>query len=57
LNRPVTGFDRNRLIPKVVAKWEGELDLERARQVFAAEAEAFSEEPEAVANGEEGFAL
>ncbi len=38
-----------------VAKWEGALDLERAGEVLAAETEAFSEEPEAAANAEQGF--
>jgi len=40
----------------VIAKWEGSLDGERARQVLALETEALSEEPEAAANAEEEFA-
>ena len=41
----------------VVAKWEGALDMQRARSVLAADAEAVAEEPEAVADTEAVFAL
>lgn len=55
--RAITNLIGNGVATMVVAKWEGDLDLERARQVLAEEREAFSEEPEAVANAKEGFAL
>jgi hypothetical protein len=41
----------------VVAKWEGALDIERARFVLAADTEVLSEEPEAVADVDRGLAV
>ncbi len=54
--RAITNLIGNGVATMFVAKWEGALDLERAREVLAAETEAFSEEPESVANAGEGFA-
>jgi len=54
--RAITNLIGNGVATMVVAKWEGALDVDRAGQVLAAETEALAEEPEAVANAEEGFA-
>ncbi len=53
--RAITNLIGNGVATMFVAKWEGALDLERAGEVLAAETEAFSEEPEAAANAEQGF--
>src|SRR5258707_961443 len=54
--RAITNLIGNGVATMFVAKWEGALDLERAREVLAGETEALAEEPESVANAEEGFA-
>ncbi|MGA9922734.1 MAG: dicarboxylate/amino acid:cation symporter [Isosphaeraceae bacterium] len=46
--RAITNLIGNGVATMVVARWEGALDLERARAVLAAGSEALAEEPEAV---------
>ena len=48
--RAITNLIGNGVATMVVARWEGALDLERARAVLAAGSEALAEEPEAVAD-------
>jgi aerobic C4-dicarboxylate transport protein len=48
--RAITNLIGNGVATMVVARWEGALDLERARTVLAAGSEALTEEPEAVAD-------
>src|SRR5216684_4199645 len=47
--RAITNLIGNGVATMVVAKWEGALDLERARFVLATDSEPLAEEPEAVA--------
>jgi aerobic C4-dicarboxylate transport protein len=47
--RAITNLIGNGVATMVVAKWEGALDIDRARSVLAADREALAEEPEAVA--------
>jgi aerobic C4-dicarboxylate transport protein len=55
--RAITNLIGNGVATMVVARWEGALDMERARSVLAADAEATAEEPEAVSDTEAVFAL
>ena len=55
--RAITNLIGNGVATMVVAKWEGALDMDRARSVLAADREAVAEEPEAVADAERGLAL
>lgn len=55
--RAITNLIGNGVATMVVAKWEGALDMQRARSVLAADTEAVAEEPEAVADTEAVFAL
>ena len=48
--RAITNLIGNGVATMVVARWEGALDLERARAVLAAGSDALAEEPEAVAD-------
>jgi aerobic C4-dicarboxylate transport protein len=48
--RAITNLIGNGVATMVVARWEGALDLARARAVLAAGSEALAEEPEAVAD-------
>jgi aerobic C4-dicarboxylate transport protein len=48
--RAITNLIGNGVATMVVARWEGALDLERARAVLATGSEALAEEPEAVAD-------
>src|SRR5258708_3582305 len=50
--RAITNLIGNGVATMVVARWEGALDLDRARAVFAMDAEAVAEHPEAVADDE-----
>src|ERR1700704_1716093 len=50
--RAITNLIGNGVATMVVARWEGALDLSRARLVLAAGGEAFAEEPEAAAEAE-----
>jgi aerobic C4-dicarboxylate transport protein len=52
--RAVTNLIGNGVATMVVAKWEGALDLERARSVLASNTVAENEEPEAVADAQLG---
>jgi aerobic C4-dicarboxylate transport protein len=54
--RAITNLIGNGVATMVVAKWEGALDVDRARSVLA-DREALAEEPEAVADAERGLAL
>jgi aerobic C4-dicarboxylate transport protein len=55
--RAITNLIGNGVATMVVAKWEGALDMDRARSVLAADTESLAEEPEAVADAERGLAL
>jgi aerobic C4-dicarboxylate transport protein len=55
--RAITNLIGNGVATMVVAKWEGALDMDRARSVLAADRESLAEEPEAVADAERGLAL
>ncbi len=55
--RAITNLIGNGVATMVVAKWEGALDMDRARSVLAADREALAEEPEAVADAGRGLAL
>src|SRR5947209_13282564 len=55
--RAITNLIGNGVATMVVAKWEGALNLERARSVLAAETGAEAEEPEAVSDAQAVFAL
>ena len=48
--RAITNLIGNGVATMVVAKWEGALDVERARLVLAANTEDLAEEPEAIAD-------
>ena len=48
--RAITNLIGNGVATMVVARWEGALDLERARAVLTAGSDALAEEPEAVAD-------
>ena len=48
--RAITNLIGNGVATMVVARWEGALDLDRARAVLAAQSEPLAEEPEAVAD-------
>jgi len=52
--RAITNLIGNGVATMVVAKWEGALDMDRARSVLAADSEALTEAPEAVADAERG---
>jgi aerobic C4-dicarboxylate transport protein len=54
--RAITNLIGNGVATLVVAKWEGALDMERVRSVLAADIDALTEEPEALADAEAGFA-
>jgi aerobic C4-dicarboxylate transport protein len=49
--RAITNLIGNGVATMVVAKWEGALDMDRARSVLAADREALAEEPEAIVLG------
>jgi aerobic C4-dicarboxylate transport protein len=55
--RAITNLIGNGVATMVVARWEGALDLKRARAILAGESDALAEEPEAVADAEASFAL
>src|SRR6202048_1752092 len=55
--RAITNLIGNGVATMVVAKWEGALDMDRARSVLEADGEALAEEPEAVADAERELAL
>jgi aerobic C4-dicarboxylate transport protein len=55
--RAITNLIGNGVATMVVAKWEGALDMDRARSVLAADGQALAEEPEAVADAERGLAV
>jgi len=55
--RAITNLIGNGVATMVIAKWEGALDMERARTVLVADTEAVADEPEAVADTEAVFAL
>ena len=57
LRQVLTNLIGNGVATMVVAKWEGALDMDRARSVLAADRESLAEEPEAVADAERGLAL
>jgi aerobic C4-dicarboxylate transport protein len=50
--RAITNLIGNGVATMVVAKWEGALDIERARLVLATDTEVLAEQPEAVADVE-----
>jgi aerobic C4-dicarboxylate transport protein len=54
--RAITNLIGNGVATVVVARWEGALDLERARAILAGGSEALAEEPEAVADAQDPFA-
>ncbi len=47
--RAITNLIGNGVATMVIAKWEGALDVERARKVLAAETNALADEPEIIA--------
>lgn len=55
--RAITNLIGNGVATLVVARWEGALDMERARSVLEEETDALAEEPEAVADAQAVFAL
>ena len=54
--RAITNLIGNGVATMVIARWEGALDLERARSVLEAGSDALAEEPEAVADAQAEFA-
>lgn len=55
--RAITNLIGNGVATVVIARWEGALDMERARSVLEEETDALAEEPEAVADAQAVFAL
>ncbi len=53
--RAITNLIGNGVATMVVARWEGALDLARARSVLAEDTDLAAEEPEAVADALAGF--
>jgi len=55
--RAITNLIGNGVATMAVARWEGALDMQRARTVLTAETDVMAEEPEALADAEAVFAL
>jgi aerobic C4-dicarboxylate transport protein len=55
--RAITNLIGNGVATMVVAKWDGSLDMERARRVLANPSELISENLEAVSDAQADFAL
>jgi aerobic C4-dicarboxylate transport protein len=53
--RAITNLIGNGVATMVIARWEGALDLSRARSILAEDSDLAAEQPEALADALDGF--